>query len=355
VNQPTPVTARYAPQPAGVAWPTNRWPVADASDALTRVVDDAFTAPEMSETQAVVVVQGGRVLVERYAGEILHFDRPAEPVTAATALLSWSMAKSVLHFAVGTLVDDGLVDPGDRAPVPEWDDPADKRRVIRVADMLAQRDGLDWIENYQLGEPSDVIEMLFGAGRDDVAGYAARIAAGYAPDTRFNYSSGTSNLLSRIVADRVGYGAAFAEYLRSRLFGPLGMTSARLTFDARGVWVASSYLYATALDYARFGLLYLRGGEWDGQRLVNQTWTDTAQRPLSVDAESGDLYSWHWWVTGDRYGTYWASGYEGQMINVVPALDAVVVRLGKSPEENGPARDAWRRRVFDVLANYAPS
>jgi CubicO group peptidase (beta-lactamase class C family) len=351
VNEPTRVTPRYAPQPAGVAWPTDQWPRADATDALTRVVDDAFVAPEMAETQAVVVVQGGRVLVERYAGQIPYFDRPAEPVTAQTGLLSWSMAKSVLHFTIGTLVDDGVVELHQVAPVPEWSDPADARHEIRLSDMLAMRDGLDWIENYQIGERSDVIEMLFGAGRDDVAGYAAGIGAGYPPDTRFNYSSGTSNLLSRVVADHVGYGNEFDEYLHRRLFDPLGMSSARLTFDASGVWVASSYLYATALDYARFGLLYLRGGEWDGQCLVSQAWTDTAQHALSADAETGDLYSWHWWVTGDRYGTYSAMGYEGQMINVVPALDAVVVRLGKSPEENGPARDAWRRRVFDVLAD----
>jgi CubicO group peptidase (beta-lactamase class C family) len=130
----------------------------------------------------------------------------------------------------------------------------------------------------------------------------------------------------------------------------LGMTSARATFDARGVWVASSYVHATALDFARFGLLYLRGGEWNGRRLISQAWTDTAQRPLSADPETGDLYAWQWWVTGDPYGTYWASGYEGQMINVVPALDAVVVRLGKSPEENAPDHASWRRRVIDVLA-----
>ncbi len=350
MTPPTSVTPRYAPQPEGVSWPTDHWPTASPSDALVGVIDEAFSVPDLAETQAVVVVQHGAVLAERYGGELLFFDRPAEPVTADTPLISWSMAKSVLHFAIGTLVDDGLVDPNDVAPVPEWQEPNDARSAIRLGDMLAMRDGLDWMENYQIGERSDVIEMLFGEGRDDVAGYAARIASGYPRDTRFNYSSGTTNILSRLVSDKVGYGQEMNEYLSRRLFTPLGMTSARPTFDASGVWVASSYLYATALDFARFGLLYLRGGEWDGQRLVSRAWTDTAQQPLSADAETGDLYSWQWWVTGDEYGTYWAAGYEGQMINVVPALDAVVVRLGKSPEENGPARDAWRRRVLDVLA-----
>jgi CubicO group peptidase (beta-lactamase class C family) len=344
------VTPRYAPQPPGVAWPAAVWPRASADAALEAVVEEAFTLPDLAITQAVVVVRGGQVLVERYGGDVPYFDRPAEPVTASTALLSWSMAKSMLHFIVGTLVDEGRLDPHAPAAVPEWQGDDDPRREIHVADLLAMRDGLAWTEDYEIGHDSDVIEMLFGAGRDDVAGYAASKPAAYAPDTHFNYSSGTSNVLSRIVAGRLGTGDDYLAELRRRLFEPIGMSSARPTFDATGVWVASSYLHATALDFARFGLLYLRGGEWDGRRLVARSWIDSAQVPLSADPDSADDYSWHWWVTGDPYGTYWASGYEGQMINVAPTLDAVVVRLGRSPEEQGPARAAWRRRVLDALA-----
>lgn len=344
------VTPRYAPQPTGVAWPGDAWPRAAADDALVEVVDEAFDAPELAITQAVVVVRGGQVLVERNGGEVPFFDRPAEPVTASTTLLSWSMAKSMLHFIVGTLADAGRLDPASPAPVPEWRGPGDPRGSITLGDMLAMRDGLDWNEDYEIGHPSDVIEMLFGSHRDDVAGFAASRPLAHAPGTRFNYSSGTSNVLSRVVAGLVGAGDEYDAYLHAALFDPIGMASARATFDGSGVWVASSYVHATALDFARFGLLYLRGGQWDGRRLVSQSWTDTAQRPLSADPETGDLYSWHWWVTGDRYGTYCALGYEGQMINVVPALDAVVVRLGRSPEENAAQRAAWRDRVLDVLA-----
>lgn len=344
------LTPRYAPQPEGVAWPGAEWPRAEGSEELARVVEEAFTAPELAITQAVVVVRGGRVIAERYGGEVPFFDRPPEPVTADTTLLSWSMAKSMLHFVIGTLVDEGRLDPDQAAPIAEWDDPDDPRRAIRIADMLAMRDGLGWIENYVIGERSDVVEMLFGEGQDDVAGYAAAVHALHPPGAHFNYSSGTSNLLSRVVAGLVGRGGAYESFLRHRLFDPLGMTSATPKLDATGVWVASTFVHATALDFARFGVLYLRGGEWDGRQLVSRRWTDTAQRPLSVDPESGHLYSWHWYVTGDEFGTYWASGYEGQMINVVPALDAVVVRLGRSPEENWPARDEWRGRVLDALA-----
>ena len=309
-----------------------------------------FDDEELAVTNAVVVVQGGRVLAERYGGVQEFFDRPAEAITPESPLLSWSMAKSVLHMVIGTLVDEGQLDPDALAPVPEWSDPADPRHQIRIRDLLAMRDGLGFVENYEIGQTSHVIEMLFGDGKEDMAAYTARIELAHEPDTFFNYSSGTTNVLSRIVADLVGRGDPYQALLNDRLFGPLGMASATPTFDPTGVFVASSYLHATALDFTKFGLLYLRAGEWDGSQLVAREWCETAQVPYSIDPESGLFYSWQWWVTGDRYGTYLASGYEGQMINVVPDLDAVVVRFGHSPEEGFPARYAWRDRVLDVLA-----
>jgi CubicO group peptidase (beta-lactamase class C family) len=183
-----------------------------------------------------------------------------------------------------------------------------------------------------------------------MAAYTANLPLAHEPGTFFNYSSGTTNVLSRIVADLVGYGDDYRTYLHERLFDPIGMASARPSFDSSGVFVASSLLHATALDFARFGLLYLRGGEWAGDQLISRDWAATAQVPTSRDEESGSYYSWQWWVTDDQYGTYWASGFEGQMISVVPALDALVLRFGHTPDEQYPARYAWRSRVLDVLA-----
>jgi CubicO group peptidase (beta-lactamase class C family) len=352
------ITAHFVPQSKNVAWPTHEWPrgTHPRQLELEGVVDEMFTSGELAITNAVVVIQGGRVLVERYAGEQEFFDRPAEPITASSPLLSWSMAKSMLHLIIGTLVDEGRLDPDQLAPVPEWRDVNDPRHLIRLRDLLAMRDGLGFVEVYEIDQASDVIEMLFGQGKEDVARYAARVAPAHEPGTFFNYSSGTSNLLSRIVADVVGYADAYCDYLARRLFSPLDMKSAEATFDDAGVWVASSYVHATALDFAKFGLLYLRGGEWSGSQLISREWAATAQTPLSLDKESGSFYSWQWWVTGDQYGTYWASGYEGQMISVVPALDALVLRFGHTPAENYPALYAWRGRVLDVLStNQAPS
>jgi CubicO group peptidase (beta-lactamase class C family) len=346
------VRPRFAAQLPDVAWPTREWPKGESlhQGELDAVVDEMFTDEDMAVTNAVVVAQGGKVLAERYGGEQFHFDRPAEPITRDSQLLSWSMAKSILHMIVGTLVDEGRLDPDQLAPVPEWHDLADPRHQIQVRDLLAMRDGLAYVEEYEIGQTSHVIEMLYGDGKDDMAAFTAALPLAHEPGTFYNYSSGTSNILSRIVADLVGYGEDYRSYLDHRLFAPLGMTSAVATLDTRGVFVASSFVHANALDFAKFGLLYLRGGEWDGQQLISREWAATAQVPLSVEASSGHLYSWQWWVSGDAYGTYWANGYEGQMISVVPALDAIVVRFGHTPEENYLPRMAWRERVLAVLA-----
>jgi CubicO group peptidase (beta-lactamase class C family) len=346
------VEPRFAPQPAGVEWPTLDWPrgASPHQEELDAVVDEMFSAEEMAVTNAVVVVQGGRVLSERYGGEQFYFDRPAEPITRESQLLSWSTAKSMLHMIIGTLVDEGRLSTDQLAPVPEWTEESDPRHHIRIRDLLAMRDGLAFVEEYEIGQASHVIEMLFGDGKDDVAGFTAALPLAHEPGTFYNYSSGTTNILSRVVADLVGYGEEYRSFLERRLFAPIGMTSAVATFDTKGVFVASSFVHARALDFAKFGLLYLRGGEWDGRQLVSREWAASAQVPLSVEDSSGLLYSWQWWVTGDAYGTYWANGYEGQMITVVPALDALVLRFGHSPAESYKPRLAWRERVLAVLA-----
>ena len=271
------LTPAFCPQPAGVAWPTTQWPRGESTTRLDEVIDEAFRNDELATTNAVIIVRHGRVVAERYNGAKEHFDRPPEEITASTPLISWSMAKSVTHFLVGQLVDARQLDPDARAPVPEWADPSDPRHEIRLRDLLAMRDGLDYIEDYVDGESSNVIEMLFGDGRPDVAGYTARRPLKHAPGSFFNYSSGTTNILSRLVADHVGYGDAYRRFMHERLFGPLGMTSAEATFDDRGVFIGSSFVHATAQDFAKFGLLYLRGGEWDGRALLSREWAGTAQ------------------------------------------------------------------------------
>jgi CubicO group peptidase (beta-lactamase class C family) len=302
---------------------------------LDALVDAAFDpGGPLAPTYAVLVVHAGEVVAERY-GTLPN----GQAVGPETPLRSWSMAKSMLHAAVGLLVEDGRIHGDEPAPIARWH--GDGRRAITVEHLLTMRDGLDFQEDYVDEEASDTIEMLFGDGRDDVAGYAIERPLAVTPGTRFNYSSGTSNVLSAIVADCVGRGDAFAAFLRDRLFAPIGM-AATPGFDEAGTWVASSYVHATARDFARFGELYLHRGA----DVLPDWWVDHGIRPRSYDPDSDSQYGAHWWLPCE--GTFEARGYQGQSITVHPAKDLVVVRLGRTPaERNAPLR-AWRRSIVDA-------
>lgn len=342
-------------QPEGTTWPTTSWPTGEAPPdvGLDRLVDDLVDdTARYGTTHAVAVVHRGRLVAERYAGTIEHWDADDEPVGPETRLLSWSMAKSVLHAAVGILVGDGRLSLHEPAPVPAWRTDADDPRAgITLEHLLTMRDGLAFREEYVDGDASDVIEMLFGGGQHDVAAFAAARPAVHRPGEVFNYSSGTSNIVSRLVGDVVGGGAeGYESFLRTELFEPLGMRSPEPRFDEAGTFIASSSLYATALDYARFGLLYLRDGVWEGRRLLPDGWVDHGRRARSFDAENDRWHGAQWWVLGDDVGTFWANGYEGQFILCVPALDLVAVRLGKTAKADYPALRDWRDGLTAAFA-----
>ena len=335
-----------------MAWPTKSWPRArpDWVSELEGVLAEAFD-PEggLGTTYAVALVHRGHLVLDRFGGSIEHWDAPDEVVGPGTWLLSWSMAKSMLHAALGILVLDGRLDPDAPAPVPAWQQPDDPRREITVEHLLAMRDGLDFVEDYVDDRISDTIHMLFGPGQDDVAAYATARPPAAPPGTRFNYSSGTSNILSSVLGAHAASDGGVAEFLAERLFGPIGARSATPKLDPAGTWIASSYVYATAEDFARFGYLYLRDGVWDGRRVLPEGWVDHGRRMRSVDPE-GLQYGAHWWVVGDEHGTFAATGYEGQQIALCPELDLVLVRLGKTPAAQYPDLRAWRARIIETVA-----
>jgi CubicO group peptidase (beta-lactamase class C family) len=358
------------PQPDGVAWPavggdrpgSDGWPTGPLDDRVDRAAFEQLIARAfddkgpLARTYALVVIHRGTLVFERYAGELDGWGKPGEPVEPGTRLLSWSMAKSILHAAVGLLVGDGRLDPAAPATVPEWADPGDPRHAITVTDLLAMRDGLEFNEDYVDGDTSDVIEMLFGQSAADMAHFAADRPLAAAPGERFNYSSGTSNIIAGILARTVGPGDATGAFLRDRLFAPIGMASARPTFDDQGTWIASSYVYATARDFARFGLFYLRDGTWDGERLLPAGWVDDARWTRSIDPTDGFPYGLHWWVVDDGRSTFRAAGHDGQSITCCPVHDLVVVRLGKTPDEHTDDLVAWRAEMVELFdaASDAP-
>jgi CubicO group peptidase (beta-lactamase class C family) len=317
-------------------------------DPLDREVDALFGRPaEEGVTLAFVVVHHGEIVVERYGVRPGNLFRPDDdPVGADTPLISWSSAKSMVHAAVGMLVGDRRLDPNEPAAVPAW--AGTPKSAITVLDLLEMRPGLRFVESYVEGEPSNCLDMLFGEGAGDHAAYAAALPLDHPPGTVWNYSSGTTNIICRILGDLVGGGEpGMRAFLDQRLFGPAGMPDADAGFDAAGTWVGSSYVHAPARQFARFGELYLNDGVSGGTRVLPEGWVDHARTVVARDPETGFGYGRHWWVWPDEPGSLAAHGYEGQYVIVLPARDAVVVHLGKT--ESG-VRDRLVTRLRRIIA-----
>lgn len=343
----TPLPALPA-QPIGTPWPTLDWPqgeprLADRG-AFEALVDEAFAArfsPTLGETHVLLVVQDGRIVFERYG----------EGFGPESTHHSWSKAKSITHALAGLLVQDGKLDIEAPADVPEW--AGDARAGITLDHLLRMSSGLCFVEEYDPNGPaSDVIAMLFGEGKEDVAAYAISRPLAHAPGTFWSYASGTSNIISRILSRRIdAFGPDFERFMRARLFEPMGITSAIPKFDAAGTFIGSSFCFMTARDFARFGLLYMRDGVWEGRRLLPEGWVDYARRPTfqqpGVDA---NRYGAHWWLDFGGPGSFSANGYDGQFTVILPDRDTIIVRHGATPLMIKENLKSWIGKLAASLA-----
>jgi CubicO group peptidase (beta-lactamase class C family) len=322
-------------------WPAGPLPPHVDPARFAARIGDGF-GPDLGETWAVVAIHGGRLVFERYG----------QGRTADDTCRSWSVAKSVTHALAGLLVLDGKLDIHAPADVPEWKTPGDPRGAITLDQLLRMSSGLKFTEAYVPGEPSDVIEMLFGAGQADTAAFAASFPLAHAPGSFFSYSSGTTNIVSRCLARALGAsGLAFEAFMRERLFDPLGMASATPRFDAAGTFIGSSFLFAAARDFARFGQLYLQDGVWAGRRLLPEGWVRYARTPTFQQADCIEgPYGAHWWLDLAGPGSFSANGYEGQYIIVAPDRDLVLVRHGVTPEADQPLVQAWLAELAAVFS-----
>ncbi|MBN1345623.1 MAG: serine hydrolase [Phycisphaerae bacterium] len=333
-----------------------RWPMGDGATGnprpagidvpkLMAAVDRMFSEPNpfwMRRTRAVLVVYDGEIIAERYADGFGPGQR----------LPAWSMTKSVLHALYGIAVRQGKITVRDKAPVASWSKDGDPRSAITIDMMMRMSSGLAFRELDVL-PPSDLVRMLFVS--PDSAAYAARLPLAHPVDTEWAYASGTSNILSRVLREAYGDEAYYALPYQE-LFSKVGMRDSMIEADAAGTLVCSSFMFATARDFARFGLLYMNDGVWRGERILPEGWAEYGRTVTPTSAEGE--YGAHWWLPSHQErarakargvplpeDTFNASGFEGQKIVVIPSRRVVIVRLGLAYFSSYPIYD----HVCDVL------
>jgi len=319
------------------SWPGEDWSsqLVAPSTAISALDSYAFPARDETtrkgvRTDALLVIRDGQVVYERYA----------EPTSAATPHLGWSMAKSILATTMGVAYGQGLFKLD--APVADYYPPFSAHPQIKVGHLLNWASGLDWQEDYEYAPlKSSVVAMLYTRGRSDMAAFTAAHTADAEPGARFRYSSGDTNVLSAALKGMVGE-AAYANYPWTALFNPLGIKSAVWETDAAGTFVGSSYLYMTARDLARVGLLMQREGRWGEQQVLPKAWVEFNRTPFAnyqpqADKPNESVPGGQWWLNVPMAGarkpwpdapsnTLVASGHWGQGLYVLPDEKLVIVR-----------------------------
>ena len=338
-------TVRAAPSSssAGSA-ATALWP--DGGAVETKPTLDGILANDQLAgpgARAILIVDHGRIVAERYTSGF----------TARTPLLGWSMTKTVMASLIGMLVKDGKLSLDQSGFWPAA--PGDGRDRIRVADLLAMSSGLRFNENY--GAVSDVTSMLYL--QPDMAGFARAQPLAHPVGEAWSYSSGTAVILSRIMQDAAGGdGGAFAD---ARLFKPLGMSSAIMEADEHGTLVGSSYMYATARDWAKFAQFLLQEGVWQGQELLPSGYVAMMAAPVSASGgQYGHGQVWLWGSDAAAPGvnpdaafgipadTFWLSGHDGQSIAVIRSRQLIIVRLGLTPQSLGYSPQPLIKAVLEA-------
>lgn len=305
---------------------------------LAAVLDEAFSEPDPDyprRTRAVVILHKGRIVAERYARDI----KPDTP------LPGWSMAKSVMNALVGILVKEGRLALDTPILAGAWHGLEDPRRHIKLEHLLLMSSGLEF--NEDMTDPlADVSRMILR--EQDMAAFAVNKSLEAEPGSKWQYSSGTTNILSGFLRRVLGE-EAYYRFPREALFDRLGMTGAVLEADASGTFVGSSFMYATAREWARFGLLYLQDGVWEGERILPEGWVQYTRTAIPADPQAD--YGAHFWlrIPKEYRGTgstvpedaFHAVGHEAQFVTIVPSHDTVIVRLGKTRYSK-----AWEHDVF---------
>ena len=285
---------------------------------------------KIKRTRALLVIYKDKIIAEKYE----------DVFSKNTKFLGWSMTKSITVTYFGILQQQGKIDINKPAPVKEWAN--DERAKITLHNLIQMNSGLEWEEDY--GKISDVTKMLFL--EDDMAKIQLEKLAAFAPNTHWNYSSGTTNLLSGILRRQFQNHQDYLDFWYASLIDKIGMHSMLIEPDMAGNFVGSSYGWATARDWAKFGLLYLHEGNWNGEQLFDKSWAKYVATPTPT---SNGEYGGHFWLNaGGKYpdvpkDMYFCGGFQGQKVIIIPSKEMVIVRFGLTEDEdfdfNGMMRD----------------
>ena len=284
---------------------------------LEKAVANAFDkkGEQNKRTRSVLVIYKDKIVAEKYD---TGFDKNSK-------ILGWSMTKSITATLFGVLQKQGKIDINKPAPIAEWAN--DERAKITINDLLHMNSGLEWEEDYT--KISDVTQMLF-LDTDMSKSQIGKPLIGKTNAT-WNYSSGTSNLLSGILRKQFKTHQEYLDFWYSALIDKIGMNSMLVETDMAGNYVGSSYSWATTRDWSKFGLLYLHKGNWNGERLFDENWSKYVATPTNT---SNGKYGAHFWLNaGGKFpdvpkDMFYCSGYQGQMVAIFPSHDLVIVRMG---------------------------
>lgn len=327
-------------------------PLADSArrESVKRVMDVAFAenadGPRL-RTRALLVVHRGVLVGERYA----------EGFGPDQRLHGWSMTKSVVSALAGIAVRDGLLTLDEAPVLSSWPDSGDARSRISLRHLLGGTPGLEWEESYA-GVNGDPAVMLFR--RPGAGSFAAQRPSIAEPGTQGRYSSGTTNILCLALRERFDDLESFLAWPREALFEPVGLDSMLIEPDPDGVMVGSSFAWATARDWARFGLLYLNDGMVGDRRILPEGWVAASVTP--AEGWSAPRYGWQWWLNradpgddgaraheGVPEDAFEASGFQGQKLAIIPSRQTVIVRLGCTKVRSRFDAAALYRDILEAL------
>ena len=284
---------------------------------LNKTVTNAFdvNGEDDKRTRSVLVIYKDKIIAEKYAA---GFNKNS-------VILGWSMTKSITATLFGILQKEKKFDIYKPVPIAEWQN--DNRKNITTNDLLHMNSGLEWEEKYD--DISDATKMLFHDS--DMTRTQLLKPAVYKPNTHWNYSSGTTNLLSGILRKQFKTHQEYLDFWYSALIDKIGMHSMIVETDMAGNYVGSSYAWATTRDWSKLGLLYLHTGNWNGEQLFDASWAKYVATPTNT---STGKYGAHFWLNADGFypdaprDMYSCNGFQGQKVFIIPSQDLVIVRMG---------------------------